>query len=527
MTSEGEITPAKKTRSEPSEPSKLATEFLGTFLLTFVVGLNLTQCETDTGFGPIAIGCALMVLVYATASISGGHLNPAVTFSVMLQQKIEQGLALKYVIAQCAGGCLAGLASGFMVGFEAGKAELGPTSATFWLGAPLCEFFYTFLLCFVYLNVLVEYDKLTKVEEIPSPRSDPPSGYGVAIGFVVIAAKGAGAVSGAALNPAVTLGINFMGPNWKTLYLPVYAAVQLAGGFAATTAVHIVRPATKREEDLRSWITKQAFWIESLFDPEDTSEFLGTFFIALTISLNAMIFPNPGAIWSVGSCFMVMIYALGPVSGGVFNPALTLGLACRWYGTGLGFGPDKLSDPVEHHWEWKKYCLAQLVGAAAGSGATILIYLFSGSWPTPSVGPACLNMNATMTQEMMGKCDKHTTGQAFFAECFGTFLLSYVVLTVASTNGKAPLKDYAAFCVGSCIIAGGYSFGAISGGLLNPAVTLCNSIGFQFQVLTSSNPLLYMGAQALGGILSAGAFKFLTHPHEFEHKEDLKESLMA
>merc|ERR1719215_994515 len=83
-----------------------------------------------------------MVLVYTFGPISGGHLNPAVTFAVLLQEKMspEEGEsqwreALKYVIAQCAGGSLAGLACGFMVGFEHSKASLGPTRRVFgWLG---------------------------------------------------------------------------------------------------------------------------------------------------------------------------------------------------------------------------------------------------------------------------------------------------------------------------------------------------------------------------------------------------------
>lgn len=511
-------------KGKPSSTSKYAAEFLGTFLLTVIVGLNITSCESDTGFGPIAIGCGLMVLVYTFGPISGGHLNPAVTFAVLLQEKMspEEGEsqwreALKYVIAQCAGGSLAGLACGFMVGFEHSKASLGPTQEVFWLGAPLCEFFYTFMLCFVVLNVAVEHAHTTKStrESLGDDVVPAPAGYGVAIGFVIIAAKGASFVSGAALNPAVTLGVNFMGPTWKTIYLPIYAAVQLAGGFAATTALHIVRPgSTTHFLKGGSKITEWSIWLESQLDPEDMSELLGTFFVGLTISLNGMVAVNPGAIWSVGASFMCMIYALGPVSGGVFNPALTLAFCLRWYGTGGGFGPEKLCDPVKQgltsQKEWVKYSLFQLIGAAAGTGVTILVYMMSGQWPAAGVGPACVS--PTVNTDPL-TCARHTEGQAFFAEALGTFLLCYCVLCIAGNSVSNPLREYAPFCVGSCIIAAGYSFGSISGGLLNPAVTLCNSVA-SIQVLTSAAPWLYMGAQAIGGALAALVFRVLTHPHE-------------
>lgn len=507
----------------PSTNTKLLAEFLGTFILTFVVGLNLTECDPRTGFGPIACGCALMVLVYAFGPISGGHLNPAVTFSILLQdgfaaseEEPQWQQALKYVIAQCAGGALAGLASGFMVGFEKSGASLGPDSAEILLGAPLGEFLYTFLLCFTVLNVAVAHNQLSEKDE-KNESAEKPAGYGVAIGFVLIAAKGVAAVSGAALNPAVTLGINFMGPNWKTLYLPVYVAFQLAGGFAATTALHMVRPESKKHKvDLGapSWFTAKAYQFEELFDPEDTAEFLGTFFIGLTISLNAMLPDNPGAIWSVGACFMVMIYSLGPVSGGVFNPALTLAFSLRWYGTGEGFGEEKLTDPAKSFKEWIKYFIHQLVGAAAGTGCTLLIYLLAEKgYPIPEVQPACTYDKANPLSMDPEKCTRHTDGQAFFAECFGTFFLCFVVLSIAEKSVSAHLQHYGAFVVGSCIIAAGYSFGSISGGLLNPAVTLCNSVG-TFQIFTSPLPIVYIGAQCLGGVLAGGVFRLVTHPHE-------------
>lgn len=173
-----------------------------------------------------------------------------------------------------------------------------------------------------------------------------------------------------------------------------------------------------------------------------------------------------------------------------------------------------MTDPAKSFKEWIKYFIHQLVGAAAGTGCTLLIYLLAEKgYPIPEVQPACTYDKANPLSMDPDKCTRHTDGQAFFAECFGTFFLCFVVLSIAEKSVSAHLQHYGAFVVGSCIIAAGYSFGSISGGLLNPAVTLCNSVG-TFQIFTSPLPIVYIGAQCLGGVLAGGVFRLVTHPHE-------------
>src|SRR5260370_37369591 len=53
---------------------KLVVEFIGTFFLVFTVGASV---RSGTSLAPLAIGAALMVMVYAGGHISGGHLHPA------------------------------------------------------------------------------------------------------------------------------------------------------------------------------------------------------------------------------------------------------------------------------------------------------------------------------------------------------------------------------------------------------------------------------------------------------------------
>ena len=64
--------------------NKYITEFIGTFFLVFTIGLVVIKPGADA-FAPIAIGSALMVMIYAGGHISGAHYNPAVTLAVWLR----------------------------------------------------------------------------------------------------------------------------------------------------------------------------------------------------------------------------------------------------------------------------------------------------------------------------------------------------------------------------------------------------------------------------------------------------------
>ncbi|MCE7766802.1 aquaporin, partial [Pseudomonas putida] len=64
-----------------------------------------------------AFGGMIYALVYCTAGISGGHINPAVTFGLFLARKLSLTRAIFYIVMQCLGAiCGAGVVKGFMVG---------------------------------------------------------------------------------------------------------------------------------------------------------------------------------------------------------------------------------------------------------------------------------------------------------------------------------------------------------------------------------------------------------------------------
>merc|ERR1719230_488801 len=106
-----------------------------------------------------------------------------------------------------------------------------------------------------------------------------------------------------------------------------------------------------------------------------------------------------------------------------------------------------------------------------------------------------------------------TTTQALVGELIFTFLLSYVVLSVATVS--TPLSQYFGLAIGACVIAGGYAIGGVSGGSLNPAV----SFGISSAAIIGGghfyNCLIYSCAELAGAAAAAGVF-YATHPSEYE-----------
>ncbi|OAY75502.1 Aquaporin PIP2-4 [Ananas comosus] len=108
-------------------------EFVATLLFLYVtvatvIGYkhqsdpNLSPDAACAGVGILGIAWAfggmIFILVYCTAGISGGHINPAVTFGLLLARKVSLVRALLYMVAQCLGAvCGVGLVRGFQKAF--------------------------------------------------------------------------------------------------------------------------------------------------------------------------------------------------------------------------------------------------------------------------------------------------------------------------------------------------------------------------------------------------------------------------
>ncbi|TVU28804.1 hypothetical protein EJB05_20350 [Eragrostis curvula] len=105
-------------------------EFIATFLFLYITILTVmgvsksnSKCAT-VGIQGIAwsFGGMIFALVYCTAGISGGHINPAVTFGLFLARKLSLTRAIFYMIMQCLGAiCGAGVVKGFQQGLYMGN----------------------------------------------------------------------------------------------------------------------------------------------------------------------------------------------------------------------------------------------------------------------------------------------------------------------------------------------------------------------------------------------------------------------
>ncbi|WP_427870651.1 MIP/aquaporin family protein [Leucobacter luti] len=194
------------------------TELIATFLFVFGI-IAAVNSEVNAAF---AIGFMLMVLVYATGHISGGHLNPAVSLGALIRGAMTPGDFIAYVIAQIVGGVLGALASFSVFGpaDAPAKIETGP--------AFIVEAFFTFVLVFVVLNVATSKDH---------PNN---SFYGLAIGATVfVGATTVGGISGGGFNPAVAIGLGVSGQfDWANMWL--YVVAPLVGAAIAALVFRLL-----------------------------------------------------------------------------------------------------------------------------------------------------------------------------------------------------------------------------------------------------------------------------------------------
>ena len=86
--------------------NKYLTEFIGTFFLVLTIGCTVIPGAAGV-IPPLAIGAALMVMIFAGGHVSGAHYNPAVTLAVLIRGRCDTKDVVPYWIAQVAAGIVA------------------------------------------------------------------------------------------------------------------------------------------------------------------------------------------------------------------------------------------------------------------------------------------------------------------------------------------------------------------------------------------------------------------------------------
>lgn len=190
------------------------------------------------------------------------------------------------------------------------------------------------------------------------------------------------------------------------------------------------------------------------------TEFIGTFFLVLAAGLAS----GDNAVLIIGATLMVMIYAGGHISGGHYNPAVTLAVLIR--------GRCTVNDAIV-------YWVVQFAGAAVA--AFTAIYFRGESTPIAI----------------------EDSTKALIAEVIATFALAYVVLNVATAKGTSGNSFYG-LAIGFTVFALGSLMGGKSGGALNPAVAVGAGL---MKAFDWSNIWIYLVGCFAGGALAAIIFK--------------------
>ena len=197
-------------------------------------------------------------------------------------------------------------------------------------------------------------------------------------------------------------------------------------------------------------------------------ELIGTFFLVFTVGASVRGGSSLAPL-AIGAVLMVMVYAGGHISGGHYNPAVTLGALVRGrIGAGDAIG----------------YWVTQLVAGLLAAAVVRATVSTSQAHPLAPTG--------------------HALASALIVEFLYTFALAYVVLNVA-TSKDHPDNSFYGLAIGFTVLVGAVSVGAISGGAFNPAVVL----GGAAMGLFAWSTVLYLVPQLIAGVAAGVVFRAL------------------
>jgi len=209
-------------------------EFLGTLIFQFLGGAaaansSVQGADSLGGLVTAALGngLAFAICVYATAKVSGGHLNPAISTGFLASQALKDKFDVRtyfgYVIAQVVGALIGAVflwlaLPAELLGHSNSFATLGNLSANHPMAVFLWEFIGTFALVFTVFGVI----------HSPNSASTGPLAIGLAVSAAVFAI---GPYTGASLNPARTLAPAIVFGVWTHIWVYLLATL-LAGACA-------------------------------------------------------------------------------------------------------------------------------------------------------------------------------------------------------------------------------------------------------------------------------------------------------
>jgi MIP family channel proteins len=199
-------------------------EFIGTFTLVFIGAGAMALVVSGASPGglvgvALAHGLALVVIVYAWGAVSGGHVNPAVTFGLALTGRFPWVRAVRYWIAQLLGAVAASYLLLVLIGRQGDLGMTMPSASVSPWQAIVIEAVLTFFLVTAVFASAV------------AGRNG--NGAALAIGLVLtMDILMGGVLTGASMNPARSFGPALVMGNLGDLYI-YFIGPLLGGGVAA------------------------------------------------------------------------------------------------------------------------------------------------------------------------------------------------------------------------------------------------------------------------------------------------------
>ena len=222
--------------------NRYVAEFVGTFVLVFGGVGSAVLAGSKIGFLGVAFafGLSLLAMVYTIGPISGCHINPAVTFGILLAKKVSAKVAGLYVVAQILGAILAAalilvIARGNPAGYDASVAGLGANG--FRLHSPMG---YSLGAAFTVETILTFFLVLTV---LGATDIKAPVGFaGIAIGLVLTLIHLVGIpITNTSVNPARSIGPALFVGGWALQQLWLFIVAPLIGAAIAAAIYTFIR----------------------------------------------------------------------------------------------------------------------------------------------------------------------------------------------------------------------------------------------------------------------------------------------
>jgi aquaporin Z len=461
--------------AEKSRVARYAGEFLGTFLLVLAIGFNMLS--QSWLHAPMGIACALTVLSCSLFSVSGAHLNPAVTLSLFARNRFPFEETMMYILMQNSGGMLGAIV--YSTSLSA-SFDLRPVKGSTWKQTGAIEFVYTFALCLVMIS-------MSTLKRLPGETQF----RGLAVGLLMLApgyAAGHLTKGGGWCNPAVAFAVDVVSRggkfNWAILYLNCQGAAALAAALAALCIWPSDHDRFHEETPRYSIFSKLL------------SEVIGTFLVVFTIAMSTVANSEGGPL-AVGGLLTSLIFAFYSCSGAHFNPATTI--ACL---VGRCGDFDVCRALL--------YIQAQLLGAC---GAMHLMHRVTKDkrFPIWGVDPVGVHTQHGLDDASPAMVLR----RALFAEGLFSFLICLVYLRVTRKN--SPVPQFFGLAIGMCHAAGAYTVRWVSGGIFNSAVMIGALSTRLSGVVPHDEPpnrlrkviAAYVAAQIAGAVIAAVVFRIL------------------